>query len=209
VDPVQDGNNWYAYVNNDPVNFVDPNGLSASELPDGWRSKENKDGSTTYFAPDNRNLIDRIFGKPDDIAQFGITVNQKSGEVRLPEVDTGGSDFLAMIGPAGPEKAATKTLEALSNILKPEGKLIGKALSSPKIRGLTGSTDEASQLYERLAKLGEPVDAASLAKPYPGSLVDLPGGGRVGFRSVSSSGPPTIDIMGVKGLGIREIKFLP
>ena len=27
VDPIRDGNNWYAYVNNDPVNFVDPLGL--------------------------------------------------------------------------------------------------------------------------------------------------------------------------------------
>jgi RHS repeat-associated protein len=25
-DPIRDGNNWYAYVNNDPVNWVDPSG---------------------------------------------------------------------------------------------------------------------------------------------------------------------------------------
>lgn len=31
VDPVKDGNNWYAYVNNDPVDFVDPWGLSVSD----------------------------------------------------------------------------------------------------------------------------------------------------------------------------------
>jgi RHS repeat-associated protein len=31
VDPVRDGSNWFAYVNNDPVNWVDPWGLSASE----------------------------------------------------------------------------------------------------------------------------------------------------------------------------------
>ena len=28
VDPIKDGNNWYAYVGNDPVNFVDPLGLA-------------------------------------------------------------------------------------------------------------------------------------------------------------------------------------
>jgi RHS repeat-associated protein len=28
VDPVRDGNNWFAYVNNDPVNWVDPWGLA-------------------------------------------------------------------------------------------------------------------------------------------------------------------------------------
>jgi RHS repeat-associated protein len=27
VDPIRDGNNWFAYVNNDPVNYVDPWGL--------------------------------------------------------------------------------------------------------------------------------------------------------------------------------------
>jgi RHS repeat-associated protein len=31
VDPIRDGNNWFAYVNNDPVNWVDPWGLSASD----------------------------------------------------------------------------------------------------------------------------------------------------------------------------------
>jgi RHS repeat-associated protein len=29
VDPVRDGNNWFAYVNNDPVNWVDPWGLES------------------------------------------------------------------------------------------------------------------------------------------------------------------------------------
>jgi RHS repeat-associated protein len=27
VDPIRDGANWFAYVNNDPVNWVDPWGL--------------------------------------------------------------------------------------------------------------------------------------------------------------------------------------
>ena len=31
VDPIRDGNNWYAYVNNDPVNFVDPLGLESAD----------------------------------------------------------------------------------------------------------------------------------------------------------------------------------
>ncbi len=29
VDPIMDGTNWYAYCNNDPVNFVDPLGLDS------------------------------------------------------------------------------------------------------------------------------------------------------------------------------------
>jgi RHS repeat-associated protein len=31
VDPIRDGANWFTYVNNDPVNWVDPWGLSASD----------------------------------------------------------------------------------------------------------------------------------------------------------------------------------
>ncbi|MDR2313913.1 MAG: RHS repeat-associated core domain-containing protein [Spirochaetaceae bacterium] len=31
TDPVRDGNNWFAYVNNDPVNWVDLWGLTASD----------------------------------------------------------------------------------------------------------------------------------------------------------------------------------
>jgi RHS repeat-associated protein len=31
-DPIRDGNNWYAYVNNDPVNWVDPWGLEGSDI---------------------------------------------------------------------------------------------------------------------------------------------------------------------------------
>jgi RHS repeat-associated protein len=31
VDPIRDGSNWFAYVNNDPVNWIDPWGLTASD----------------------------------------------------------------------------------------------------------------------------------------------------------------------------------
>jgi len=31
VDPIKSQNNWYAYVGNDPINFVDPLGLTASD----------------------------------------------------------------------------------------------------------------------------------------------------------------------------------
>jgi hypothetical protein len=30
-DPIRDGSNWFAYVNNDPVNWKDPWGLSAND----------------------------------------------------------------------------------------------------------------------------------------------------------------------------------
>jgi RHS repeat-associated protein len=35
VDPIRDGANWFAYVNNDPVNWVDPWGLESTDKG-GW-----------------------------------------------------------------------------------------------------------------------------------------------------------------------------
>ena len=39
VDPIRDGSNWFAYVNNDPVNYVDLWGLLASEPKRSFWSK--------------------------------------------------------------------------------------------------------------------------------------------------------------------------
>jgi RHS repeat-associated protein len=36
VDPVRDGSNWFSYVNNDPVNWVDPWGLWSITIGIGW-----------------------------------------------------------------------------------------------------------------------------------------------------------------------------
>jgi hypothetical protein len=83
--------------------------------------------------------------------------------------------------------------------------LIGTEGSSPKIRLLPGGQTEAQKLFGEISAGGTPVKGTT----YPGTLVDLPnGGGQVGFRLTSTSGPPTIDVR-VPGLRIREIKFLP
>ena len=40
VDPIQDGRNWYAYVNSDPVSWLDPWGLKPCESQSGGDSKK-------------------------------------------------------------------------------------------------------------------------------------------------------------------------
>jgi hypothetical protein len=91
------------------------------------------------------------------------------------------------------------------NLLRPGGKLVGEAGTSSKIRILKGGTSEAEPLFKQLSEGGKALEGTK----YPGQLVELPGGGRIGFRPTSTSGPPTIDVMGVEGLGVREIKFIP
>jgi hypothetical protein len=56
----------------------------------------------------------------------------------------------------------------------------------------------------RLTEGGEVVTGTT----YPGKLVRLPGGGQVGLRPVSKSGPITIDV-DIDGLGTEKIKFIP
>jgi RHS repeat-associated protein len=53
IDPVRDGANWFAYVNNDPVNWVDPWGLSAS---DKNKTELTNDGKIRIVNSDNKQL---------------------------------------------------------------------------------------------------------------------------------------------------------
>ncbi|MBN2653363.1 MAG: hypothetical protein JXR63_13375, partial [Spirochaetales bacterium] len=58
-DPVRDGNNWFAYCGNNPINFVDPSGLY--EVKDGdivseVVKKYNKDNETEYSLDDVKDL---------------------------------------------------------------------------------------------------------------------------------------------------------
>jgi RHS repeat-associated protein len=60
VDPIRDGNNWFAYVNNDPVNWVDLWGLSQSD-PKGSSPNEGNRSSVLYVASD---IIGKIIASP-------------------------------------------------------------------------------------------------------------------------------------------------
>jgi RHS repeat-associated protein len=54
VDPVRDGVNWYAYVNNDPVNWIDPWGLTASDA-NGLRVVVQTAGTLTAIYTPSKN----------------------------------------------------------------------------------------------------------------------------------------------------------
>ena len=45
VDPVQDGHNWYAYVNSDPVSWLDPWGLCPQNAESGEDTARNAEAT--------------------------------------------------------------------------------------------------------------------------------------------------------------------
>lgn len=94
--------------------------------------------------------------------------------------------------------------ETPADVLKPDGQKVGEPADNPGIRILPGGEDGARELFERLTKDrgGENITPAG----HVGQVIKLPDGSVIGFRPVSRSGPPTVDV-NVAGIGMREIKF--
>lgn len=88
------------------------------------------------------------------------------------------------------------------DILQPGGLPIGTAGSRPRIREIPGGPQDAADLFNQLAQGGKDITPPG----HPGKLVELPGGGIVGLRPQSKSGPPTIDV-NIDGIAIDKIKF--
>lgn len=88
-------------------------------------------------------------------------------------------------------------------LLMPGGVTLGTAGSDPSIREVPGGVREAQDLFDDLTRRGIDVTPPT----HPGKLVALPGGGFIGLRLVSKSGPPTIDV-DIPGLPIRKVKFV-
>ncbi len=89
-----------------------------------------------------------------------------------------------------------------ADLLQPGGVPIGTAGSSPDIREVAGSLADAMKLFDDLTQGGRDITPPG----YPGKLVELAGGGVVGLRPASKSGPPTIDV-NVPGVAVKKVKF--
>ena len=95
----------------------------------------------------------------------------------------------------------------------PGGKPIGVKASgrraSARLREVKGGRTEAERIFQELTQGGKDITPPS----YPGKLIELPsGGGTIGYRPASKSGPPTIDVNAVDTTGqpipIEKIKFI-
>jgi RHS repeat-associated protein len=79
VDPVRDGANWFAYVNNDPVNWRDPWGLNPSDIDwDNTPIAVENVGITIYASNSNNPMFPtdstRITSTFNDVHPFGIDI---------------------------------------------------------------------------------------------------------------------------------------
>ncbi len=116
-----------------------------------------------------------------------------------------GAERVAAESTAGPAEGVI-ALKSPADILAPGGSPVGRPGASGGIRRLTGGLDAAQEMFEELVAGGKDVTPTG----YPGKLVELPGGGRVGLRPVSSSGDksPSIDI-NIPGIAVNKIHFEP
>ena len=93
--------------------------------------------------------------------------------------------------------------ETTADVLKPNGRLVGRPGRGNGVRELPGGQAAAQELYDRLTKGGRDITPPR----FPGKKIELPNGDRIGYRPSSTSGPPTLDIE-VKGVSSEKIKFL-
>lgn len=93
---------------------------------------------------------------------------------------------------------------AVNNVLLPGGKPVGTPGSNATVRVVPGELQEAEEFFDELTQGGKDITPPS----YVGRMVELPGGGGiVGIRPASKSGPPTIDV-NVPSVPFRKIKFV-
>ncbi len=90
-----------------------------------------------------------------------------------------------------------------NDLLMPNGNPIGTRGNKASIREVSGGQQAADDFFDELTMGRKPI----VVPTYPGKMIELPGGGRVGLRSKSKSGRPTIDV-DIPGIPIKKIKFV-
>jgi hypothetical protein len=113
---------------------------------------------------------------------------------------------MAASSPGGSGGTAPNAGRSPADILTPGGQPLGRPGASSGIRRENGGLTKAQEMFDELAAGGKDVTPPG----YPGKLVELPNGGRVGLRPVSGSADksPSLDVK-IPGIPVNKIHFEP
>lgn len=98
-----------------------------------------------------------------------------------------------------------KRRRRVRELLVPGGEPIGEVgrAGNERIREVPGGVRAGEELFARLLELGKPESVAG----YPGNFVNFGGKNRIGFRFVSGSGEPTMDVTLAWLPEVEKLKF--
>ena len=209
-DPIGEngGLNLYTYVGNLPIGRKDSFGLAWYDyLPGIGPGIAQARGEAAIQAQ----LAERGYGSMQELrlerpaSCSGITSGNLNAVQSVANIASGSASlYLAAATSITPTAPGANC----ARLLLPQGKALGKAGSSEAIREVKGGLAEAQALFDELAAGGKIAEKPT----YPGTWVDLPGGGGVGLRTEMSKSPGTaanIDVAVPAIPEVRKIKFNP
>ncbi|NLK46411.1 MAG: hypothetical protein GX297_07140, partial [Treponema sp.] len=73
IDPIRDGANWFAYVVNDPVNYIDPFGLTPTDSKTGGQYTQDHVNKTYTLDINDKKAFDSVASIMTDMQNEGYT----------------------------------------------------------------------------------------------------------------------------------------
>jgi hypothetical protein len=228
VDPLVDETGQpYAYTGDDPINALDPSGLGL--IPSWVSSAADSIGHGVISVGECLENYDCL--SPEGLANAGAGFADQAAQLLDGLICTGTSEQTcptwsvgapypcgpqgsyqvgeaAFFGvgfaiPGGDESDAAVDISRAATAESTSPEAVDEILSEVR-SGRTppnlevDTVADLDQLYNELASGGTPIDSS-----YPGKMVELENGTRIGIRQVSQSGGPTIDIFKPDGTYIK------